>query len=80
MSGNGADQDMELFNRAFFLIVTALSLAALTIGSVGSRSVGIVGLILCLPGFAMKPALVDLWAFIPMLVYELINAVSTYVT
>ena len=56
------------------------ALIILTLGGTGSPvSIGITGIILCLIGLFQKTIKVDLWIFLPLLLYGIFSLISSYI-
>ena len=56
------------------------ALIILTLGGTGSPvSIGITGIILCLIGLFQKTIKVDLWIFLPLLLYVIFSLISSYI-
>lgn len=56
------------------------ALIILTLGGTGSPvSIGITGILLCLIGLFQKTIKVDLWIFLPLLLYGIFSLISSYI-
>lgn len=63
----------------YVTVCVFLALFILTWVGVGDvRIVSMLGLILCVVGLVQGPAQVDLWIFVPLVVYDLMSAASSY--
>lgn len=63
----------------FVVVCLIFALPILTLLGVGDTlTVSMLGLLLCAVGFMQRSAKVDLWIFVPLVVYNLINMASAY--
>lgn len=65
----------------FIVLLLFMALFILTFIGVGDlRVVGLVGIMLCLAGMMQQSARVDIWGLIPLVIYNLMNMISSYNT
>lgn len=66
-------------SKSYTAVYLFLALFILTmIGAGNAFTVGVLGIILCAEGFVRKEVEVDLWVLVPLIVYNLFSAVSSY--
>lgn len=62
----------------YMVVLLVMALMALTIAGIGSRRiVGLTGCVLCAAAFTKGETKIDLWVLIPVIVYEVFNALSS---
>ena len=66
-------------SKSYTAVYLFLALFILTmIGAGNAFTVSVLGIILCAEGFVRKEVEVDLWVLVPLIVYNLFSAVSSY--
>ena len=73
------ERGMDFLTDHYLAVCLFIALFILTWAGVGDiPTVSVLGMILCLAGFARQAVLVDLWILFPLILYNLAGMVSSY--